>query len=96
MFRDLRESLNAFTMEAAEIHKSMAVTDDCSRALLTAISRITAYSDQLHMILALMGEDVRVMEEIGMEPSLEFDSLEHENCFYEWLRMSRKGGVTVN
>ncbi len=96
MFQDLGESLNAFTVEATDLHKSVAVSDDASRALFTALSRITAFSDQLHMILALMGEDVRVMEEIGMAPTPGFESAEHENCFYEWLRTSRKGGVTVN
>jgi len=96
MFLDLHATLNAFTAEAAELHKAVAVTDAASRALLTALSRITAYSDQLQMVVSLMGEDVRLTEEIGMGPTPKFDSAEHENCFYEWLRTSRKGGVTVN
>lgn len=95
-FQDVYDALNAFATEAAQLHKSVAVTDDASRALFTALSRVTAYSDQLQMVLALMGEDVRVAEEIGAGPSPEFETAEHENCFYDWLRMSRKGGVTVN
>ena len=83
-------------MEAAELHKAVVVADDASRALLTALSRITAYSDQMQMVLSLMGEDVRVTEEIGMGPTPEFDMAEHENCFYEWLRAARKGGAAVN
>ena len=96
MFEDLRETLNAFAMEAAELHKEVMGSDDASRALFTALSRITAYSDQLQVVLALMGEDVRVTEEIGIGTTPGFKSAEHENCFYEWLRTSRKGGVTVN
>ena len=95
-FRELQDRLNAFTTEAVELHNSIAVNDDASRALFTALSRITAYSDQLQMVLALMGEDVRVTEEIGIGTTPGFKSAEHENCFYEWLRTSRKGGVTVN
>jgi hypothetical protein len=95
-FQDLHDALYAFSVEAAEFHKSVPVADDTSRALITALSRITAYSDQLQMVLTLMAEDVRVTEELGAEPSMDFESIEHENCFYEWLRMSRKGGMTVN
>ena len=96
MFKDLQDSLNAFTLEAEELHKSTSVTDETSRALYTAFSRITAYSDQLHMIFSMLSEDVRVAEEIGTAPSPEFESAAHENCFYEWLRASRKGGAMVN
>jgi hypothetical protein len=96
LFQDLRETLHAFSTEAAELHKSVTVNDDTSRTIFAALSRITAYSDQMQMVLALMGEDVRVAEEIGMGPSPQFDSADHENYFYEWLRSSRKGGVVVN
>jgi hypothetical protein len=96
MFHDLRETLSAFTLEASELHRSVAVTDEATRAMLATLSRISAYCDQMHMIVALLSEDVRVTEEIGLEPAPEFDSIEHENCFYEWLRSSRKGGVVVN
>jgi hypothetical protein len=96
LFQDLRETLNDFSTEAAELHKSVSVSDDTSQAIFSALSRITAYSDQLQMVLALMGEDVRVAEEIGMGPTPQFDTTEHENYFYEWLRSSRKGGVAVN
>ncbi|HUY95087.1 MAG TPA: hypothetical protein VMU71_07295 [Terracidiphilus sp.] len=95
-FQDLQDALHAFSVEAAEFHKGLAVADDASRALFTALSRITAYSDQMHMVLNLMTEDMRVTEEIGTAPSMDFESVEDENCFYEWLRRSRKGGVTVN
>lgn len=95
-FQDLHDALLAFGTEAAEFHKSLAVADDASRALFTALSRITAYSDQLQMVLTLMAEDVRVTEEIGTATGMDFESMEHENCFYEWLRASRKGGMTVN
>lgn len=95
-FQELQDTLNAFTAEAAELHRGITVNDDASRALFTALSRVTAFSEQLQMVLALMGEDICVAEEIGSVPGGEFELDEHENCFYEWLRTSRKGGVTVN
>ncbi len=95
-YQDLHDALYAFTTEAAQIHQSMAVKDDASRALHTALSRITAYSDQLQMVLSLIGEDVDVTEEIGAEPGPEFDSPELEDCFYEWLRAARTGAQMVN
>lgn len=95
-FQDLHDVLIAFTTEAAEFQKSISVADEATRALLTALSRISAYSDQLQMVLNLMAEDVRVTEEIGSAPGMDFESVEHENCFYEWLRTARKGGLTVN
>jgi hypothetical protein len=95
-YQDLRDALNAFATEAAQFHKCVAVTDDATRALFTALSRITAYSDQLQMIMALMREDVRITSEIGADSGLEFESLEFANCFYEWLRAARMGGQAVN
>jgi hypothetical protein len=95
-FQTLHQSLNSFAVEAADLQKNMAVNDEASRALFTALSRISAYADQIQITLSLMGEDVRVTEELGVEPSPEFENAELENCFYEWLRTSRKGAVTVN
>jgi len=97
-FQDLREALSAFTAEATELHGSLPVTDDAGRALLSSLSRITGYSDQMQMVLALMAEDVRVTEEIGAGPGIgpQFETAEVENYFYEWLRASRNGRLTVN
>lgn len=95
-YQDLHDAVNAFTAQALEFRNSMAIRDEASRALYTAVSRMTAYSDQMLMILSLMGEDMHVAEELGSEPAPEFESTEHENCFYEWLRKSRNGGVVVN
>lgn len=97
-YQDLRDTLNAFTTEAAELQSSVPVTNDASRALFTSLSRITAYSDQMNMVLALISEDVRVAEEIGAGPGIapQFETADIENCFYEWLRTSRKGGLAVH
>jgi Mg-chelatase subunit ChlI len=97
-YQDLRDALNAFTTEAADIHSSVPVTNEATRAVFTALSRITAYSDQMNMVMALMGEDVRVAEEIGAGPGIgpQFETADIENCFYEWLRTSRKGGLAVH
>lgn len=97
-FQGLRDALNAFTSEATELHNILPAADEAGRALLTSLSRITAYSDQMQMVLALMSEDVRVTEEIGAGPGIgpQFETPEVENCFYEWLRASRNGGMAVN
>lgn len=97
-FQDLRDALNAFTTDATELQTNLPVTDEAGRALLASLSRITAYSDQMHMVMALMAEDVRVTEEIGAGPGMgpQFETAEVENYFYEWLRASRNGGLTVN
>ncbi|HWE86048.1 MAG TPA: hypothetical protein VG267_13980 [Terracidiphilus sp.] len=97
-YQDLHDALNAFTTEAAELHRRVPVTDDATQALFTALSRITAYSDQMQMVLALMGEDVRVTEEIGAGLGIgpQFETADIENCFYQWLQTSRKGGLAVH
>lgn len=97
-FQELHDALNTFAIEATQFHNSLTVSDEATRALFTSLSRITAYSDQMNMIMALMSEDVRVTDEIGSGPVSrpEFENDEFENCFNEWLRLSRKGGLAVN
>lgn len=95
-YQDLQEALSAFTVQVIACRNSMPVEDEASRALFLSVSRISAYTDQMHMIMSLMSEDMRVAEELGSAPGQEFESLEQESCFYEWLRKSRNGSMPVN
>lgn len=90
------EQLKQFSRDAAQLHEALAVRDDASRAVFNALSRILAFSDQIELILALMREDVRAIEELS---NGSIDALWNEQFgeyFHQWLRTPRGANSKVN
>lgn len=84
-FRTLQKTLNDLSIDAAMYHSTLPVHDDVSRNLFNALSRIMAISDQVHMALSLMGEDVKTVEETLSDPLTAFWREQLEEGFEEWL-----------
>ena len=63
----------------------MPIRDIAARNMFSALSRILALSDQLHMTLSLMGEDVREMEKASADPVTVLWNQQVEECLDEWL-----------
>lgn len=84
-FRLLQKSLNELSIDAAMYHSSLPVHDDTSRGLFNALSRIMAVSDQVHMALSIMGEDVKTLEVASADPNAAFWREQLEDGFDEWL-----------
>ncbi len=85
-YRNLQKTLNDLSIDAAMYHSTLPIHDDVSRNLFNALSRIMAISDQVHMALSLMGEDVKTVEETIADPLTSFwreqleDGLEDFMC----------------
>lgn len=95
-FETARTQLSRLSREAAQLHEGLQVTDEKSRAIFNALSRLLAMSDQIDLITALMREDVRVIEEIGGE-SNDFLWPEHlGDSFQQWLRTPHTGTTKIH
>lgn len=90
------EQFKDFSRAAAVLQEALAVRDDASRAVFRSLSRVMAFSDQIELILALMREDLRAIEELS---SASIDALWSEpfgEYLHHWLRMSRGANSKVN
>src|SRR5260370_2436874 len=56
-FQVLHDAFTDLASEAAQFHNDLPVEDPASRTLFTALSRILAFSDHVHVALNLMGAD---------------------------------------
>lgn len=95
-FQAFYELFNEFTQDAAELHGSMPVCDDASRAAFSSLSRIMGFADQLNVLVSLMREDVRVVEELTSDPITANWTPEIGHSFYDWLRASKIAAPKIN
>src|SRR5579862_6143071 len=95
-FQSFYEQFAEFSHDAAELHGSLPVRDDASRAAFSSLSRILAFTDQLNILVSLMREDVRVVEELTTNPVAANWTGEVEHCFYDWLKATRAAAPNVN
>jgi hypothetical protein len=84
-FRTLQKTLNDLSIDAAMYHSTLPVHDDVSRNLFNALSRIMAISDQVHMALGLMSEDVKTVEDTFSDPLTAFWREQLEEGFEDWI-----------
>lgn len=84
-YRNLQKTLNDLSIDAAMYHSTLPVHDDVSRNLFNALSRIMAISDQVHMALSLMGEDVKTVEDTLTDPLTAFWREQLEDGFEDWI-----------
>jgi hypothetical protein len=95
-FQAFYELFTDFTQDAAELHSSLAVTDDPTRAAFNSLSRILGSSDQLNLVVSLMREDVRIVEDLTSDPVQANWTGEIDHGFYDWLKASRGGVPNVH
>lgn len=88
-FQGFYELFTEFAQDAAELHASLPVSDDASRLTFSSLARLMAFSDQLNLLVSLMREDVRVVDEMTSDPVTANWTGEVEHCFYDWLKASR-------
>ena len=84
-FRTLQKTLNDLSIDAAMYHSTLPIHDDVSRNLFNALSRIMAVSDQVHLALSLMEEDVKTVEESLSDPMTAFWREQLEDGFDDWM-----------
>jgi hypothetical protein len=84
-YRNLQRTLNDLSIDAAMYHSTLPIHDDVSRNLFNALSRILAVSDQVHMALSLMGEDVKTVEETLADPMTAFWREQLEDGFEDFM-----------
>ena len=95
-FETVWERFAEFTQDLGKMHNAMPVHNDAARAVFSSVSRLTAFSDQARLILSLMREDIRVIDELTSDPVTVALTGQIEHCFYEWLRSSRAAASNVN
>ena len=95
-FQAFYEHFTAFTHDAAELHCQLPVHDDASRAAFNSLSRILAFVDQFNILVSLMREDVRLVEELAADPLTARWTEEIDHSFYELLRASKGASLNVN
>ncbi len=84
-YRALHQAFAELNSEAAHFHADMLIRDNSSRGTFNSLSRILALSDQLHMTISLMGEDVRALETSNSDPMTALWNEQVEECLDEWL-----------
>ncbi|UWZ82492.1 hypothetical protein [Occallatibacter riparius] len=95
-FHAFYELFTEFSHDAAEMQQNLPVQDEASRAMLSSLSRISAFSDQMNMVVSLMREDVRVLDELTTDQVTDSWSEQLDRYFYEWLRASKNATPNVN
>ncbi|HWG21298.1 MAG TPA: hypothetical protein VG225_12275 [Terracidiphilus sp.] len=95
-FQAFYELFTEFTHEAAQMHGSLPIRDEASRAMFNSLTRVMAFSDQMNMVLSILREDVRVIDELSTGPVKPLLADKFEDCFYEWLIASRGTSPNVN
>ena len=95
-FEAARTHLSRLSREAAQLHEVIQVQDEKSRAVFNSLSRILAMSDQIELVLSLMREDVRVIDEIAPESGDVLWTEQFGDSFEQWLRASLTGALKIN
>jgi hypothetical protein len=95
-FQAFYELFIEFTQDAAELHSSLPVLDDPTRAAFNSLSRLLGFSDQLNLLVSLMREDVRVLDELTFDPVQANWTGEMEQCFYDMVKASRDSAANVH
>ena len=85
-----------FTQHAAELHENLPVYDDASRAVFNSLSRINGFCDQLNLLVSLMREDIRVVDELTSDPVAPTWTAQLEQGFCDWLRASKAAAPGIN
>lgn len=84
-YQVLHDAFTDLAIDAAHYQSAMQVQDPATRDLLTALTRILAFSDHVHVALNLMGEDVRALEEAYGDPMALGWNDQLEDPLDEWL-----------
>jgi hypothetical protein len=84
-YQALHQAFTDLAIDAAHFHNAIQVQDTTTRNLFTALSRILAFSDHVHVALNLMGEDVRALEAAHGDLDDTDWSEKLEDCFEEWF-----------
>ena len=95
-FQAFYELFTDFNQGAADLHANLPVHDEASRAVYNSLSRIMAFSDQLNILVSLMREDIRVIDELTSDPVTPTWTAQIEHGFYDWMRASRTAAPNVN
>jgi Mg2+ and Co2+ transporter CorA len=95
-FQAFYEQFTEFSHEAAELHENLALQDEASRAVFTSLSRIMAFNDQMSILVSLMREDTRVIDELTSEQVTASWSEQIDRQFYDLLRASKTAASNVN
>jgi hypothetical protein len=95
-FQAFYEQFTEFTLDATDLHDNLPVHDDASRAAFNSLSRILAFADQLNILVSLMREDVRLVEELTTNPVTARWTDEIDHRFYECIKASKTAGSNVN
>ena len=95
-FRSLQKNLNDLSIDAAMYHSSLPIRDEASRGLFNALSRIMAISDQIHMALSIMGEDMKAIEFASADPNTVFWKDQLEDGFEDWLLTASLANAKVH
>jgi hypothetical protein len=94
-FQALYDAYGDLRDEVVHLHTDLQVTDGPTRNLFSDLSRILAFSDNLHLTLSIMREDVKAMESmvVQSEPAAEDWWEAHAN---EWLQAMESGTCKVH
>jgi hypothetical protein len=99
-FQAFYELFTEFSHDAAEVHGSLSVHDDTSRAVFASLSRIMAFTDQMGILITMMREDVRVVDELTSDPVTASWTEEMpegmEQYVYDLLRASKTAAPNVH
>lgn len=90
-FEAARTQFTKLGREAAQLHEIIQVQDEKSRAVFNALSRLLAMSDQIELVMALMREDVRVIDEVCAESHDLLWAEQFGDKFQRWLGAPRSG-----
>ncbi len=95
-FEAARNQFSRLSREATQLHESIQIHDDRSRAVFSALSRLMAMSDQIELVLTLMREDVRVIDELSAGSADGLWSEPSDDSFQQWLWAPRSSSFKIN
>ena len=95
-YQVLHDAFTDLAVDAARFHSALQVEDAASREMFTALTRVLAFSDHVHVALNLMGEDVRALEVAHGDP-MGLDWKEQlEETFEDWFLSTPVASSKVN
>jgi hypothetical protein len=94
-FETLYDAYGDLRDEVIQLHSELQVKDKVSRELFSDLSRILAFSDQLHLTLSIMRDDVKAVESAAADPAPATEEWweAHAN---EWLQAMEAGNCKVH
>jgi hypothetical protein len=95
-YQALHDAFTDLAVDAAHFHSALQVEDAASREMFTALTRILAFSDHVHVALNLMGEDVRALEAAYGDPMGVDWNEQLEESFEEWFLSTPVASSKVN